>query len=128
MFDTLHFARLATYPVKPGDKIFDIYKNGSEITFHEAWSTFKIDDLDQFLSFPKYMALAMLLIIIISHIFLSVLILNLSINGQANMPQLVFQGLHTFISPPLHFDWEFYYRLKCDFPSVKDSWNRFDLC
>ena len=125
LLDTFHHGRLATYSVRHGEKVFDNYENGSEITFHEAWSTFKIDNPAAFLSFPRDVALAMMPIILLSHIFLSALILKLSMNGQASISQLVLQGLHTFISPPLHFDWEFYYRLKCGNTSVRDSWKRF---
>ena len=125
LLDTFHHGRLATYSVRHGEKVFDNYENGSEITFHEAWSPFKIENQASFLSFPSDAALAMIPVILISHIFLSALILKLSMNGQASITQLVLQGLHTFISPPLHFDWEFYYRLKCGNTSVRDSWKRF---
>ena len=117
-----------------GNMIFDYSENGSAITFEEAWGQFKLNDSTQFFSMPIFLVVPMSLCIFVFHAiasaFLHKLARVMSENG-GHKPGLNFnyiiEGLQSFLTPPLHLDWEEYFRnSNCKLP-IKSCWKRYSL-
>ena len=123
LLDTLHHGRLAAIPARDGVREFDISLDGSKITFEQAWEPFKIDHISLFLEIPIVGVVTILASIFIFHIFGSTCILKLMKNKKA-IPELTLEGFHTLIAPPLHTDWEMFYRMTDDNQSIKHCWRR----
>ena len=127
LFDTLHHGRLATLPVNDVQRrmIFDFSTNGSTISFQEAWRPLHIKNISQFLDIPIWAVLLIMAITCIFHIFASTLIIKSRAGTNFNA-KLVMEGFHSFIAPPLHFDWEYVYRRSSYKLTVLESWRRYD--
>ena len=123
LFDTLHHGRLAALPASDGQREFDISVDGSKITFHEAWEPFKTNHISHFLEIPVIGVVIILTLMIVFHIFGSICILRLMRNQKA-IPELLLEGFHALISPPLHIDWEMFYRDSEAKQSIKHCWRR----
>ena len=128
LFDTLYHGRLATLPVNDVKRriIFDFSSNGSAISFQEAWRPVRIKHISEFLDIPIWAVLLIISIACIFHIFGSTLIIKSRSRTNFNA-KLVMEGLHSFIAPPLHFDWEYLYRSSSYKLTVLESWRRYDL-
>ena len=127
LFDALHHGRLAVIPIKKTEhgRIFDFSSNGSAISFEEAWRPLKIDNISEFLDIPILAVLIIFPVACIFHIFASTLIVK-SITSAKFHAKLIIEGLHSFIAPPLHFDWEYLYRRSSYKLSVLESWKRYN--
>ena len=123
LFDTLHHGRLAALPVRGGEREFDFSVDGSKITFQEAWEPFMIDHIFLFLEIPVYGVVVILTTMLLFHIFGSACTLKLMKN-KAAIPKLILEAFHTLIAPPLHIDWEMFYRLSDGTLSIKHCWRR----
>ena len=102
---------------------FDIFVDGSRITFQEAWKPLKVDHISLFLEIPVTGVVTMLTTMFLFHIFGSTCILKLMKN-QGAISDLILEGFHTLIAPPLHFDWEMCYRLSDGTLPIKQCWMR----
>ena len=126
LFDCLHHGRLAAIAVKDGQRIFDFSSDGSQFNFSDAWKPLEIKDISYFPDIPVIAVLGILITMIILHIFTTSLVLKQCFK-QPFRADFVIQGFHSLICPPLHLDWEFFYRLHAhakDF-SVLRSWKRY---
>ena len=123
LFDTLHHGRLAAVPVWDGEREFDISDDGSRITFQQAWEPLKIEHISLFLEIPVIGVVTILTTMLLFHIFGSTFILKL-IRNQGAISDLILEGFHTLIAPPLHFDWEMCYRLSDGMLPIKHCWMR----
>ena len=126
LFDTLHHGRLAALYVDINERgrVFDLSTNGSAISFQEAWRPLKINNISEFSDIPIWAVLLILAMVCIFHIFAITLIIRS--RGRKNLNvKLVLEGFHSFIAPPLHFDWEYFYRISSYELSVLDSWTRY---
>ena len=125
LFDTLHHGRLASTHVKNGQRAFDYATDGSPITFSDAWEPFRLEDASHFLEMPITAVLAIMATMFVFHIFASTCVLKLSLRKRLTAKLLV-RGLHTLIVPPLHYDWELFYRQDLQQnSSVLTCWKRY---
>ena len=88
---------------------FDNYDNESIISFQEAWDQFRINDSSDFVDVPPLAVLVTMLALFLFHILNSSCILKLKLKSKSLLTLLP-NGFYTLISPPLHYDWEFFYR------------------
>ena len=123
LFDCLHHGRLAARLVQNGHKIFDKPVNGVPITFYDAWEPFKIKDIKDFPGMGTSSVLAILILMCVFHFCVSTCIIKL-ISKHGFSARLLMQGFHTFIVPPIHFDWEFFYRQKMEGSNVVTCWKK----
>ena len=128
IFDTLYHGILGSLSVTDGNRTFDYSDNGSTITFEQAWNKFKLKDSSEFLSIPICMVLSILLIIFIFHAMASALLHKVASVNNGDKCGLSFshmtQGLHSFLTPPLHLDWmEFFGKPKGNLP-IRSCWKR----
>ena len=117
-FDCLHHGRLAALGVG------DHSANSSAIGFAEIWEPLKINDITDFLDMPVSVVSIILIIMVLFHIFASSLTQKMILRRPLGA-ELFFQGLHSFISPPLHLDWELLFRQDSDATSVLNCWKRY---
>lgn len=120
--------------MKDDDRTFDYSENGTAISFEEAWSQFKLDDTSKFYSMPTSMIMAMLLFIFLFHTIASALLHKLTRARREDgriKPGLSFiciiQGMHSFLMPPLHLDWEELFILSKGKSSIRSCWKRYLL-
>ena len=109
LFDTFHHGRLAAINVRDGDRAFDTFGNGNPITFQEAWEPFRLDDAANFL----FVSLTVTIWILFSTIVLHILAISCTSKimiGTRSMSMAISQGFHSILNPPLHIDWEMFYR------------------
>ena len=123
LFDTLHHARCAALPIREGRREFDISDDGSKITIQQAWEPYQIDHISLFLEIPLIGVVTILTTVLLFHIFGSTCILNLMGNKNP-IPESILQAIHTLISPPLHIDWETFYRKSDGKLPIKQCWKR----
>ena len=119
LFDTLHHGRLA---------LLDAYVDGNsaddlQITFSKSWEPFKIKDISEFPGIPMIVVLTVMLSLCIFHILASACILKVLFRKKLS-GGLLLQSLHSFVAPPLQFDWELLYRDETQKLSVIQSWRR----
>ena len=109
LFNTLHHGRLAAMSLRRNNiKTFDYSNDGMIITFEDAWNQFRIDDSSDFVEISSAAALGMVLAMFMFHVFACSCILKLALKGSSIL-SLLPRGFYTLISPPLHYDWEFFY-------------------
>ena len=134
LFNTLHHGRLAALHVMPqvlrktpyirNEDAFDYSDDGRLITFQEAWENFRINDQSDFVELPATAVIAILTTMLIFHVLASTCILKQTLK-EKNGIYLVSRGFQTLISPPLHFDWHFYFMDKNEVVSVQKCWKRY---
>ena len=110
LFNTLHHGRLAGLPIRRGLRVFDRTSDFSEITFQQAWEPYKMDDISHIVELPVVGVVIMLMNIFLFHIFGSTCVFRL-VNSKPALLELIYEGFHTIITPPLHLDWEMLYRI-----------------
>ena len=125
LFDTLHHSRLAVMRVADEQRQIDFSASdgGTSMTYQDAWDQFRLDNLSDFLYMPTFVILALMLSMFLFHVLGSTILLKIMPNDTA-ISGLLLQGFHSIISPPLHIDWEYYYRLSDKRESVLESWRR----
>ena len=126
LFNTLHHGRMAAIPVRNdlNREPFDHTVDNGIITFQEAWEQFRLHDPSEFVYIPPYAVLAIMLVMFLFHILASSCILKVKLKSKS-LFILVQEGLYTLISPPLHYDWEFFYRQSDEQDStVKVCWKK----
>ena len=123
LFDCLHHGRLAAIDVKEGEQIFDISVDGVGVNFSDAWQQFKIKDISHFPDMPVIAVLAILLVMVLFHFVSCSMILNLLLRRPFNTDMFI-QGIHSYLSPPLHLDWELLYRKDPETNTVLGCWKK----
>ena len=126
LFNTLHHGRLAALYVMPysrNEEYFDYSDDGRVITFQETWEKFRINDQSDFVELPATAVIAIMTSMLIFHVLASTCILKQTLKDQ-NGIYLVSGGFQTLISPPLHFDWHFYFMENNKDDNVKKCWKR----
>ena len=123
LFDVLHHGRLASISVKQDEHFLDRSADEVPPTFVDAWEPFKIKDIQSFRGIPMSGVLSIMVAVCLLHIFVSTCIMKFTLRGKFSST-LLMQGLHSFIAPPLQFDWEFLYRRNKPNSSVIDCWRR----
>ena len=88
-----------------------------------AWEKFKIKDVSDFIDLPNTAVVAILIAMVLFDISSSFLLLKL-IYTNTSCVKLLFTGVHSFICPPLHLDWELFYRNDPRKNTVLGSWKR----
>ena len=125
LFDTLHHERLGSLSVGPeyGNETFEYLHDGTPISLLDAWEPFKIKEM----FYMSITAVSSLMVsICLLSILASTLVLKFSLR-ETPSPGLFMQGLHCFIAPPLHIDWEIFYRRDKEKASVLNWWRRLDF-
>ena len=117
IFDCLHHGRLAALHS-------DYSANSSAISFSKVWEPLKIKDITDFLDMPVSVVSTIFIVMVLFHIFASSLTQKIILRKPLSA-ELLFQGLHSFISPPLHLDWELLFRQHTDANSVLFGWKRY---
>ena len=125
LFDCLNHGRLAALFTKDGSRVFDVKPDGFALTFSDAWKPLKIKDISYFLDVPVTVVAAVFITMLFFHIFVSSLTLRMIFKQQIKA-ELVCQGFHTLICPPLHYDWEKLYRMGEENTSVIYCWKRYN--
>ena len=125
LFDTLHHGRLAILSFADGHmhSELDQLQDGLYTTFQEAWDQHRLENVSEFLNMPTIAIAALMTSMFLLHVLVSTIILKIMPNDKA-FSNLVVQGFHSLISPPLHIDWEYYYRLNDKRESVLKCWKR----
>ena len=123
LFDYLHHCRLAAIDVKEGEQIFDISVDGVGVNFSDAWQPFMINDISQFSDIPVIAVLAILMATVLFNIVFITMFMKLSLRRPITTEMFI-QVIHTFITPPLHLDWEMLYRQDTEKNTVLGSWKR----
>ena len=122
LFNTLHHGRLAALSVKQ-DRNGEPFDHGLNVTLHEAWEQFRIDTSSDFVELPATAVVAIMISMFILHIFVISCTLKITLNGKKTVTLLP-QGFYSIISPPLHLDWEFFYRQSNMKDSISKCWKR----
>ena len=122
LFDTFHHGRLGVLTVGDGEREFVMSEEGVSLTFKEAWEPFRLENASDFQTMPISMVVWLLLAIIFIHVSISSLTLRL-FNMSTRLPPLIYQGFYSILTPPLHVDWEFFYRQDGN-KDVLKSWRR----
>ena len=132
LFDSLHHGRMASLSVKEGNMTFDYSVNGTAISFKRAWSQFKIEDPSHFFSMPLVVGLSLLSSIFFFRILASAHVYKLakaSSNDEGASHTKKFKciiyGLHSFLTPPLHPDWDELFNDRNGKLTIKCCWTRF---
>ena len=132
LLDILHHGRLGAMSPKTWreDTIFDFSEHGSPISFNDAWNPFKLQHVAEFFPLPIEIVFLLISAIFLLHIFVSTCLQKLTVEKVAersfiSIDGLVIQAVNSFLSPPLHLDWEFYYRLSGGHQSVGKCWRRY---
>ena len=123
LFDTLHHGRLASLSVYTGQREFNHSQNGPPVTFEDAWEPYKIGHISLFPDIPVLGVVTILAAMFLFHILGSTCLLKLTMKNIA-IPELVLQGFYTLITPPLHLDWEVFYRMSEWERSITECWKR----
>ena len=100
---------------------FDYSDNGSVISFQESWKQFNMNYSSDFVDIPATAILAAMLVMFIFHIFASSYILKLNSKSLSNW---VTKGFYTLISPPLNYDWNFFYKQSDYEETILKCWKR----
>ena len=125
LFNTLHHGRLAAHQVgvDPVREKFDYIDGGRGVEFQEAWEQFRIDDPFEFVEMPAIAVLATMLTMFFFHIVATSSILKLKLKSK-ELSSLFLNSLYNLISPPLHYDWEFFYRESSEEDAILNCWKR----
>ena len=123
LFETLHHGLLATLNARRGERTFDISTNGLPVTFVDSWKPFMIKDITEFPGMPMSLVLTVMVSLCLFHILASACILKVALKKKLS-GELLMQGLHSFVAPPLQFDWELFYRREHQNMSVLQCWKR----
>ena len=123
LFDCLHHGRLGSISVRGGQRTFDIPLDGVHLNFSAAWEPFKIEDISYFPDMPVSAVSAVLASMVLFHTFVSILILNLLLRKPLST-ELFVQAIHSYLTQPLHLDWELFYRQDTKNKTVLDSWKK----
>ena len=99
------------------------YPIGTVVTFQEAWNQFRMNDSSDFVDIPPLAVLSTMLAMFLFHIIASPCILKQKLKSKSFFT-LVSKGFYTLISPPLHFDWEFFYRQSAHEDNILMCWKR----
>ena len=102
---------------------FDDTDDNGTTTFEEAWDQFRLNDSSYFVDIPPFAVLALMLMMFIIHILASSYILKLKLKST-RLSTLVPCGFYTLISPPLHYDWQFFYGQSDEKDSILICWKR----
>ena len=97
--------------------------DGTAITYHDAWEPYRLDTMTDFLEIPTIWVAVIFLTMLALHLVGSSLLLSFATRHES-LPGLVLDAFHTIITPPLHVDWELFYRQTSYNPSVIKSWKR----
>ena len=118
--------------VSNGNRTFDYSENGTAISFEQAWSHFKMKDSSEFLSIPIFMVLSMLLFIFTFHVIAIALLHKLTKasfeKGEAKHSLIfnhIIEGLHSFLTPSLHLDWEELFTISNRKHPIRVCWRRY---
>ena len=122
IFDCLHHGRLAALPVQNGHRIFAYASDGWPFNFTHAWQPLKLEDTTHFPDISVSAVTGILITTIFFHIVVSSLIFKIALREEFSVGLLV-QAFHSFIAPPLHFDWELLYRQN-ENVSIIECWKR----
>ena len=107
---------------------FDYADDGTIISFQEAWDPFRLDNSSEFVDIPPYAVLSIMLVVFLFHILGSLCILKDKLKSTSIFT-LAPKGFYTLISPPLHFDWEFFYRQSDGQDTILLCWKRYaNIC
>ena len=109
LFDTLHHGRLATLNIKADKDNVDDTTYFSNTTFFEALKPFRINQISKFPEMPMIGVVILTVSLCVVHIFASVWNLKILLGKNINA-KLLMQGLHSFIAPPLEYDWDLLYQ------------------
>ena len=125
LFDTLHHGRLGSLSAATISKtgLFDRSEHGLHITFHDAWKPFRLYTISDFLHIPSIVVPFILFSIGFIHICANSLLMKLT-TKNTSLSSSLFHGLHSIITPPLHTDWELYYRNVDGKESIIKCWHR----
>ena len=124
LFDCLHHGRLAALHAKDGHHMkFYFSPDGLHMNFSDVWEPLTMKDISYFPDMPVIAVCLILMSMIVFHIFASTLFRKLCLKTQFSADYFL-QGLHSFISPPLHFDWELLYGQNTENISVFHCWKR----
>ena len=135
LFDTLHHydhgskVAYVDRPDGPDNSVFDVSANGTVIWFHELWNAeYKLDGRQQFCD-ALPMTISILVVVAVLHPLIGRLLQRKVFykgTEPANITWIstILDGLHTIISPAVHMDWEFIYRLNGGTLSVTECWRR----
>ena len=102
-----------------------VYNSANDLLlgFADAWEPFKINDIQSFLGIPLSAVLSILVALCFLHIIASTFIMKFAMRAKFS-GTLLMQGLHSFIAPPLQFDWEHLYWRNRPNWSIIDCWRR----
>ena len=125
LFDTFHHGRLAIISVANEEKLRDFSASDDDVsmTYQEAWDPFRLDSGSEFLNMPTFVIVALMLFMFLLHVIGSTIIMTIMSNVRATS-SLLLHGFHSIISPLLHIDWEYHYRVNNKRESVLESWKR----
>ena len=125
LFNTLHHGRMATIPARNtiNGEAFDHSIDGKLITFQDSWDKLTNDDPSDFVDFPPFAIFATVLVMFLFHIFASSCTLKVKLKSTSPF-SFVPDGFYTLISPPLHYDWEFFYRQGNEQDTILLCWKR----
>ena len=123
LFESLHHGRLASISVVDGQRIFDNSLVGLPINFSDAWQPLKIKDIANFPDLPVMAVLIIFIIMVLLHIFATALLMKIISKHPFGVENII-EALRSFISPPLHLDWELFYRQDIQNISVLCCWKR----
>ena len=113
-------------PAKNLSRIFDMDANGTVVLFHELWNdNYRLKSPLDFYHFPTSLLLGTLPAMVVMHTSLSHLFKKLIY--YRNLPPFqharnFHEDVCTFLSPPVHLDWELLYRGSN--LTVGECWNR----
>ena len=125
LFDTFHHGRLGALTVndgRDGERKFDVSEDRSFLTFEKAWDHFRFQNASDFQNMPIIMVIGLLLSMICLHIFVSSLVIKI-LNRSHSICQSISQAFYSILTPPLHIDWELFYRQDGN-KNVLKSWER----
>ena len=93
------------------------------VEFEDAWEQHRIDNSSEFVDMPAIAVLATMLTMFFFHIFATSSILKLKLKYKG-LSSLFLNSLYNLISPPLHYDWEFFYRKSNEEDAILKCWKR----
>ena len=127
LLDTLHHGRLGIIPVHVHSRLreFDRIANGTPVTFEEAWAPFKLDSMTQFLDIPMICVGTILVSMLAFHLFSTTCYLKFMKHQALSIS--IMEAFHSILTPPLHVDWEWFYRQNNYKTSVTKFWNKYSV-
>ena len=116
---------MAAIPVRNDliHEAFDYSDSGNITSFHDAWDQLEIEDSSDFLDIPPYAILATMSAMIMFHIIASSYTIKKSLRSRS-FYTIGPEGFYTLISPPLQYDWEFFYGQSHEQDTILMCWKR----